>query len=151
MKKYTHELLVGIFVIFGLACLGYITVQFGNVSIFGKDTYRLHAEFSSVSGLQVGNVVEMLGMEVGKVEGFRMDQDQQVIAVELQIRKDIKIYGDAVASIETAGLIGDRFLNIDPGGALSPLKAGDTILDTQPPVNINDLIGRFAFGEVKEE
>jgi len=69
-----------------------------------------------VTGLRVGNPVDVLGIEVGKVEQITMDQKNQKAVVEIRIKKDIKIYDDAIASIKTEGLIGDRYLNIDPGG-----------------------------------
>ena len=151
MKKITHETVVGIFVIFGLLCLGYMTVKLGNVSIFGDDSYALYARFSSVSGLRVGNPVEMLGMEIGRIADFQMDQEDQVAVVELKIRNGIQIYDDAIASIKTAGLIGDKFVSIDAGGGGDLLKGGDTIEETESPMDIGELIGKYAFGDVKEE
>lgn len=151
MKKYTHETVVGIFVVLGLAAVGYMAVKLGDVSFLGGDSYPLYAEFSSVSGLRVDNPVEIFGMEVGRVAGFRMDQDNQVVAVELRIRKGVKVHDDAIAAIKTAGLIGDRYVSIDPGGADEVLKPGDTIMDTQSPTDIADLIGKYAFGQVQEK
>ena len=148
MKKYTNETVVGIFVIVGLLCIGYMTVNLGNVSLFGDDTYALYARFNSVSGLRTGNPVEMLGLEIGRVAGFKMDQEDQVAEVELRIKKDIKIFDDAIASIKTAGLIGDKYVSIDAGGSDEVLKPGDTITDTESPVDIGDLISKYAFGEV---
>jgi phospholipid/cholesterol/gamma-HCH transport system substrate-binding protein len=69
----------------------------------------------------------------------------------LKINKGISIYADAIASIETAGLIGDRYVNIAPGGTEKPLKNGDYIIDTEAPINLGDLISKFAFGSIKEE
>ena len=151
MKKYSHETMVGIFVIVGVLCLGYMTVNLGNVSLFGDDVYALYAKFNSVSGLRAGNPVEMLGMEIGRVGDFRMDQENQLAVVELKIKKDIKVYDDAIASIKTAGLIGDKYVSIDPGGGGDLLKQGDTILETESPIDIGELIGKYAFGDVKEE
>ena len=81
MKKYTNETVVGIFVIVGLLCIGYMTVRLGNVSLFGDDTYSLYARFNSVSGLRTGNPVEMFGMDIGRVAGFKMDQEDQLAVV----------------------------------------------------------------------
>ena len=148
MKKYTNETVVGIFVIVGLLCIGYMTVNLGNVSLFGDDTYALYARFNSVSGLRTGNPVEMLGLEIGRVAGFKMDQEDQVAEVELKIKKDIKIFDDAIASIKTAGLIGDKYVSIDAGGSDEVLKPGDMITDTESPVDIGDLISKYAFGDV---
>ena len=128
MKKYSNETIAGIFVVIGLLCIGYMTVQLGNVSIFGDDSYSLYARFTTVSGLRVGNPVEMLGMEIGKVSQFKMDQEEQLAAVELKIKNGIMIYDDAIASIKTAGLIGDKYVSIDAGGGGDLLKQGDTII-----------------------
>lgn len=151
MKKYSNETIAGIFVVIGLICLGYMTVQLGNVSIFGEDSYSLYARFTSVSGLRVGNPVEMLGMEIGKVSRFKMDQEEQLAAVELKIKNGIKIYDDAIASIKTAGLIGDKYVSIDAGGGGDLLKQGDTIIETEAPADIGDLISKYAFGDVEKK
>ena len=73
------------------------------------------------------------------------------LLVELRLNKDVKVYGDAVASIKSAGLIGDRYISIDPGGAEEVLKPGATITQTQPPLDIEELVGKYAFGEVKKK
>jgi phospholipid/cholesterol/gamma-HCH transport system substrate-binding protein len=151
MKKYKIETIVGIFVVFGLLCIGYMTVKLGHVSFLGDDSYSLIARFTSVTGLRVGNPVNILGIEVGKVEKITMDQENQKAVVEIRIKKDIKIYDDAIASIKTEGLIGDRNLSIDPGGAGSLLGPSGTITETQAPVDIAELIGKYAFGEVKKQ
>jgi phospholipid/cholesterol/gamma-HCH transport system substrate-binding protein len=149
MKKYAVETIVGIFIVFGLLCIGYMTIKLGHVSLLGDDSYSLIARFTSVTGLRVGNPVNILGIEVGKVERITMDQDNQKAIVEIKIKKDIKIYDDAIASIKTEGLIGDRYLSIDPGGSGSPLGNRGIITETQAPIDIADLIGKYAFGEVK--
>jgi phospholipid/cholesterol/gamma-HCH transport system substrate-binding protein len=151
MKRYHHETVAGIFVLIGLLCVGYLTVKLGDVRVFDADTYPLCARFSSVSGLRVGNPVEMLGIEVGRVEGFRMDQENQVVLVELSIRKGIQVYDDAIASIKTAGLIGDKYISLDAGGAGEVLKPEGVIRDTQPPIDLTELIGKYAFGSVTKE
>ena len=151
MKKYSHETMVGIFVVIGLLCVGYLTVKLGNVSLFGDDSYIVYAKFNSVSGLRIDNPVEMVGIEVGRVAGFKMDQKDQLAIVEMKIKNGIKVYDDAIASIKTAGLIGDRYVSIDPGGGGDLLKAGGTITDTESPVDIGELIGKYAFGEVNKK
>jgi phospholipid/cholesterol/gamma-HCH transport system substrate-binding protein len=78
MKKYSKETIVGIFVVIGLASIGYMTVKLGNVGFLGDNTYSLYANFSTVTGLREGNPVNMLGLEIGKVEKFSMDQENQL-------------------------------------------------------------------------
>jgi phospholipid/cholesterol/gamma-HCH transport system substrate-binding protein len=150
MKRYAMETAVGIFVVFGLLCVGYMTVKLGHVSLFGDNTYPLAARFTSVSGLRPGSGVTMYGIEIGRVEKLSMDQQEGMALVEMGIHRGIKIYDDALASIKTEGLIGDRYVSIDPGGGGNLLKPGGVITDTQPPVDLNELIGKYAFGEVKK-
>ncbi len=151
MKKYGMETTVGIFLVFGLLCIGYMTVKLGHVSLLGDNAYSLFARFTTVSGLRAGSPVDMLGIEVGRVGRLTMDQKDQKVVVEMRIQKDIEVYDDAIASIKTEGLMGDMFLSIDPGGAGKLLGPGGTITETQPAVNIVDLIGKYAFGEVRKQ
>ena len=148
MKKYTQETVVGIFVVVGLFAIAYMTVKLGNVGFLGEQSYSLYGKFSSVSGLRVGNPVNMLGLEVGRVESFKMDQENQVAIVELKIKNGIEIYDDAIASIKTEGLIGDKYISIDAGGGGDLLADGDTITDTESPTDIMDLVSKYAFGDV---
>jgi len=150
MKKYAMETTVGVFFFVGLLLIGIMTVKLGHISLFGEKTYPLSARFTSVTGLRVGSPVYMFGIEVGRVERLTMDQKNQKAAVDLQIKQGIKVYDDAIATIKTEGLIGDKYLRIDPGGAGELLTPGGTITETQPDLDIGDLIGKYAFGDVKK-
>ncbi len=151
MKKHAAETVVGIFVLLGVVCVAYLTVKLGKVSLFGDNTYPLYAEFTSVSGLRTGNTVEIDGIEVGRVEKMSIDQQKQMAVVELKINKGIKIYDDGSAAIKTSGLIGDKYVKIDPGGGGSLLKPGGRISETSAPLDIEDLIGKYAFGDVTKK
>ncbi len=151
MKKYSTETVVGIFVIIGLLGVAYMTVKLGKISLFGDESYSLYARFASVSGLRAGNPVEIGGIEVGRVERLSIDQEKQMAVVELKIKKGIRIYDDAGASIKTAGLIGDKFVKIDPGGIGDILKPGGTITETTSPIDIEELISKYAFGDIKKD
>ena len=151
MKKYSLETIVGIFIVIGLLCIGYMTIKLGKIPIFGGDYYLLYARFSSVSGLRVDSPVEIGGIEVGRVERLTLDQEKQLALITLKIRKGVKVYDDASAAIKTAGLIGDKFVNIDPGGGGEVLKPEGTITETTTPTDIEDLISKYAFGDVKKE
>ena len=148
MKKYSKETVVVIFVVIGLACIGYMTVKLGNVGFLGDNMYSLFAKFSTVTGLREGNPVNMLGLEIGRVEKFTMDQENQQVVVEFKINKGIEIYDDAIASVKTEGLIGDKYVAVDPGGGGDLLANGDTITDTNSPTDIMDLVSKYAFGDV---
>jgi phospholipid/cholesterol/gamma-HCH transport system substrate-binding protein len=151
MKKHSIETAVGIFVVLGLLCVGYITVKLGRASLFGENTYPLYARFTSVSGLTVGSSVEIYGIQVGSVTSLGIDSERQMGIVDMKINKGVKVYGDAAATIKSSGLIGDKYVKIDPGGAGVVLKPQGIITQTTVPADIEDLIGKYAFGDVKKE
>ena len=151
MKKYSIETVVGIFVVAGLLCVAYMTVKLGKVSLIGDEYYSLYARFASVSGLRVDSPVEINGIEVGRVEQLNIDQDKQIAMVKLRIEKGIKVYEDAIASIKTSGLIGDKLIKIDPGGGDDILKPGGTITETNSPIDVEDIISKYVFGDLKKE
>lgn len=148
MKKYAIETTVGIFVLVGLICVGYMTVKLGKISLFGEDTYPLYARFASVAGLRVGSSVEIYGIQVGAVESLSIDEKRQMGLVGMKINRDLKVYDDGSATVKTSGLIGDKYVKIDPGGAGEVLKPGSFITQTSVPADIEDLIGKYAFGSV---
>jgi phospholipid/cholesterol/gamma-HCH transport system substrate-binding protein len=150
MKKYSIETAVGIFLVIGLLCIGYMTVTLGHVSFFSDNSYSLFARFTTVTGLRVGSLVYISGIEVGRVEQLSIDQKNQRGVVEMRIKQGINIYDNAIASIKTEGLIGDMDVSIDPGGGGALLKPGGIITETQPPLDIADLISKYVFGEVKK-
>ena len=145
------ETTAGIFVVIGLLCIAYMTVKLGHVSFLVEKTYPLSAKFTTVSGLRAGSPVDMLGIEVGRVERVTIDQKNQMAVAEMRIKEGIQVYEDAIASIKTEGLIGDKYLSIDPGGAGKLLGPGGTITETQPAIDIVDLIGKYAFGQIKDQ
>lgn len=150
MKKYSKETAVGIFLVFGLLCIGYMTVTLGHVSFFGGNSYPLFAPFTTVAGLRVGSLVYMNGIEIGRVERLSIDQKNQKSLVEMRIHKGIEIYDDALASIKTEGLIGDMHVSIDAGGAGALLKPGGIITETTPPLDIADLVSKYVFGDLEK-
>jgi phospholipid/cholesterol/gamma-HCH transport system substrate-binding protein len=151
LKKYSIETFVGIFVVIGLVCVGYMTIKLGKVSLFGDAYYTLFARFSTVTGLRVGSPVEIQGIEVGRVEKMTLDTEKQSAVLELKIRKGLTVYDDAIASVKTAGLIGDKFVNISPGGGGEPLAAGAFITETTAPTDMEELISKYAFGDVSKD
>lgn len=146
MGKRSVETTVGVFVVIGLLCVAYMTLRLGKLDVLGGKYYTLEGHFSSITGLKPGSSVEMLGIQIGQVKGFTIDQENQMAIVKMRIRGDIKIYDDAIASIKTSGLIGDKYIHIDAGGSDEMLKPGATIIETVPPVDIEELISKYIFG-----
>jgi phospholipid/cholesterol/gamma-HCH transport system substrate-binding protein len=148
MNKSAIETAVGVFVIIGIVCISYLTVKLGNVGWFNDNYYALTARFDSVSGLTSGASVEMSGVEIGEVAAITLDLKDQVALVELRIRKEIALTDDVIASVKTAGLIGDKYINISPGGSDLVLKPGDAITETESAIDLEALISKYVFGDV---
>ena len=148
MKKFDVEIAVGIFVFFGLLCMAYISVKLGKINLIGNDYYPVKAVFSTVKGLKKDTVVEIAGVEVGKVDTIKLVNYEAVVT--LLIRDDIKLQEDAIASIRTKGLLGEKYVEIAPGGSDVLIQPGATLHDTEPPIDLEKLIGSFVFGKVKE-
>ena len=142
------ELFVGIFVLIGLICVGYLTIQLGKMEFFSNSGYTLIAKFSSTTGLRTGANVEIAGVSVGKVTKIELD-DEYYSNVHMRIRDGIKISGDTGAAIKTSGLIGDKYINLTPGGVEDDLKDGGVLTETQGAIDIEDLISKYVFGSVK--
>jgi phospholipid/cholesterol/gamma-HCH transport system substrate-binding protein len=143
------EIMVGVFVIAGLLCVGYLTVKLGRMEIIGGNHYKLTAQFENVTGLKPGASVEIAGVQVGQVASIALDQQILAASVQLKIRNQIQLSDDTIASIKTAGLIGDKFVSLSPGGSDNFLTPGDTIVDTESTIDFEKLISQYIFGNVK--
>jgi phospholipid/cholesterol/gamma-HCH transport system substrate-binding protein len=149
MKKYALETTVGVFVLAGLLCVAYLTVKLGKLDVFGSDSYPLVARFKDVTGLKSGAYVEMAGVRIGRVSAIVLDPKDSMALVTLEIQNGVRLTDDSIASIKTSGLIGDKFVKVSPGGSDDILKPGGTIVETEPSVDLGDLIGKYVFGGVK--
>jgi phospholipid/cholesterol/gamma-HCH transport system substrate-binding protein len=142
------EAIVGIFVFIGLLCVGYLTIKLGKMELIGSNNYVLYAQFNSVSGLKNDSSIELAGVEIGRVSKISLDPERQMALVTLKIHKDVKISDDAIASIKTSGMIGDKFIKITPGGSDTILQPGDTITETESPIDLEELISQYIFGSI---
>ncbi len=143
MKKTSMETAVGIFVVIGIVCVGYLTVKLGKMELIGDNYYPIYARFRSVSGLKMGAYVEMAGVQIGKVDSISLDKETKTALVEMKILKDVILSDDVIASVTTAGLIGDKYINLSPGGSETILKPGDLITETESAVNLEELISKM--------
>jgi len=146
MKKMDLELAVGLFMIIGIACLGYLSVRMGKLEVFGRTGYEVHAVFANSGGLKTGSSVVIAGVEVGRVKDVTLD-DYQARAV-LVLPPDLKVQRDAVASIKTKGLIGEKFIEITPGGSDRMIEPGGRIRKTESAVDFEQLLSKYIFGEM---
>lgn len=150
MNKRTIEFFVGCFVLLGLGAILYLALQMGSARFFGSDRYELKARFGSASGVNPGSRVEIAGVRVGSVSEIVLSDNFYAI-VTLELPRGIELDDDTIASVKTAGLIGDRYIQLSPGGSGFPLEPGDLIVDTESALDIESLISRFALGGIDEE
>jgi len=145
MRRLNVEVAVGLFLVAGFLCFAYLSVKLGEVSLWRDDSYTVVARFGSVSGLKDGAVVEIAGVKVGTVSAIRLDGDDYEARVELAIDRDVKLQDDAIASIRTAGIIGDRYVDITPGGAEEYIAPGGELTETESAINLETLVSKYIF------
>lgn len=146
MKKLDLELVVGLFLLVAIVALTYISIRLGEVSL-GEWGYAVYADFPTVGGLQSGAVVELAGVEIGRVEAVDLADYQARVA--LKIRHDVALPDDATASIKGKGLIGEKYVEITPGKAETMILPGGRIRQTESPVDIQELLAQYIFGSVE--
>lgn len=146
MERTKLELIVGVFVLVGIVCLAYLSIKLGKLEVIGADRYEVQAVFNSVSGVKPGSAVEIAGVEVGRVQDVRLNEDRAVIT--LAVREGVTLYDDTIASIKTRGIIGEKFVSLSPGGAGEALKPGDRIRDTESGLDLEELVSQFIHGKV---
>jgi phospholipid/cholesterol/gamma-HCH transport system substrate-binding protein len=146
MKKFDLELSVGVFILAGILCLAYLSIKLAKMEVIGGEGYELVANFADVGGLKEGSSVVIAGVEIGRVKSIKMvDYEAKVV---LLLPKDLEVQEDAIAAVKTKGLIGEKFIQITPGGSDKIMRDGDRIRETQPAVDMEALISNFVFGKI---
>jgi len=147
MKRFDIELSAGLFMLIGILCLAYISIKLGKLEVIGNRGYTVYANFEKSGGLKPGSTVEIAGVEVGKVKAISLSKDYQA-RVTMVIRGGVILQEDAIASIKTKGLIGEKYLQITPGGSERIIPDGGTLRETESAVDIEELISKYVFGKV---
>lgn len=144
MKQGTLETLIG-FAVLVVAFAFFIYAY--NISNATKqmDGYLLEAHFENIEGLTVGSDVKMSGIKVGYVENIRLEKDTYFAIVKLRINKDVEVPSDSRVIISTSGLIGNKYVRINPGASEDNLAEGQKINLTQSALNIEDLIAKLMY------
>ena len=151
MNPARLEILVGGFVLLGIAAVAYLTIKIGSGSLVGSPTYLVEARFTNASGLNKGGSVVVAGVTVGRVEEVRVDGADYSAIATLRLRSGIRLPTDTMASIKTSGLIGDKFIALSPGADDTYLEPGARIIMTESAVDLESLIGKMAFGSVDKK
>ena len=144
-EKQHTEILVGIFILVGIIVITFLALRMGDFELLNNKQYTIKAEFTSASGLKKGAHVEMAGVSVGKVKNIIFNPETYLAEVYIAIENNIKIPEDSTASIRTAGIIGDKFLKISPGGSETIIEKNMSIVETEPSINLEELISKYIF------
>lgn len=139
------DLSVGVFLIIGLLAVAWLSVRLGRVDLLGG-SYVVSADFPTVGGLKAGSPVEIAGVPVGSVDKIVLVEDQA--RVVMNIRTGIKLHDDSIASIKTKGLIGEKFVQISPGGSERTIPPNGRIKEVEPPVDLEEILSKYVFGKV---
>ncbi len=152
MKSRTVEIWVGLFVAAGLAALFVLAMQVSNLTLVDDEGYPLTARFDNIAGLKVRAPVTVGGVRIGRVTAIDYDPRtfQAVVTLRIQARFN-QLPEDTGASILTSGLLGEKYVGLEPGGAEEVLAPGGSIAITQSSLILEQLIGKFLFSKASEE
>jgi phospholipid/cholesterol/gamma-HCH transport system substrate-binding protein len=146
MERTRVNVAVGIFVVVGILALGYLSIKLGRVSFLGGGGYVVTVDFPGTGGLKVGSTVEIAGVEIGRVESISLVDYQARVAI--RVNQSVKLQEDAIASIKTKGLIGEKYVRVSPGASEKLIAAGGKIREVEAPVDLEELISKYIFGKV---
>jgi phospholipid/cholesterol/gamma-HCH transport system substrate-binding protein len=145
MSRNVIETILGAVVL--IVAIGFGAWAYGRSNLGDTSGYELRAQFDRADGLDVGADVRISGIKVGRVLGQSLDQETYRAEVTFSVRNGIELPADSSAAIMSASLLGGKFLSLVPGGDERMLKSGDQITLTQSSVNLEDLIGKFIYGQ----
>ena len=145
MRRFNLEIIVGLFMVAGFLCFAWLSIQLGDIEVFGPRTYSVSANFGSVSGLKKGAIVEIAGVQVGKVTEIIFEPEDYVAKVVMAINQGVVLQDDSIASVRTAGIIGDRYIDISPGGSDELIGDGGRIFETESAINLEELVSKYIF------
>jgi phospholipid/cholesterol/gamma-HCH transport system substrate-binding protein len=145
-SSHQIEWAAGLFLLLAIAALVFLALQATDRGVVTGGGYQVSASFSNVGGLRPKAAVSMAGVTIGMVERIELDPETFEARVTFTISDRFRdLPEDSSASILTAGILGDQYIGIEPGGSPEPLRDGDRILITNSAVVLEQLIGRFLF------
>ncbi|OGS92962.1 MAG: outer membrane lipid asymmetry maintenance protein MlaD [Gallionellales bacterium GWA2_59_43] len=151
MERTTLDLWVGMFVVAGIAALVMLAMKVGNLSTYNvSESYEVHAYFSNIGGLKPKASVRSAGVLIGRVTEITLDTERYEARVVMSLDKRYQFPKDTFANILTAGLLGEQYIGLMPGGDEEMLQNGEQLKKTQSAVILEDLIGKFLYSKAEE-
>ncbi|HEX4911983.1 MAG TPA: outer membrane lipid asymmetry maintenance protein MlaD [Permianibacter sp.] len=147
------EILVGVFVVAGIAAMIALALKVSSINrLTGDSTYRVYAKFENIGGLKVRSPIKVGGVVVGRVANISLDAQSLTPMVEMAISEEFKSFPiDTSAKINTAGLLGEQYIALSVGGEEDVLRDGDSVAETQSALVLEELIGKYLFADKKPE
>jgi phospholipid/cholesterol/gamma-HCH transport system substrate-binding protein len=148
-RSSTRDFVVGLFVLAGIAAIAYLSISIGGFNLRNPDRMKLFATFDETGALAKGAPVVIGGVRVGEISAITLQQDDFRARVTMNVDPKLQLPADTFASIVTAGVLGDQYIELKPGGEDKVLKDGDTITHTESAVILEQLISQFIYGSAK--
>lgn len=145
MNSRKFEFFVGLFMAIGVLCLAILSLRVARNDFFAANGYEVQAVFTNCSGLQPGASIMIAGVEIGRIKSIGLEDYEAKVV--FGIKHGVVVQKDAIASIKTKGLIGEKYVEITPGGdaAISP---GGRLISTEPALDVESLISKFVQGNL---
>jgi len=153
MRMNGLEIAVGFFVIAGVSAFLFLAIQVSgvNVKYDNAKQYKIYADFANASGLSAKAKVTLAGVTVGRVHSIGIDKTNFKAKVEMLIDQDVDyIPIDSIAAIQTAGVLGEKYIALSLGADEEVLVDGGSISDTQSSLVLEELIGKFLSGAMSK-
>jgi phospholipid/cholesterol/gamma-HCH transport system substrate-binding protein len=147
-RSPVRDFIVGLFVLAGLVAIAYLSISIGGFTWHGHGGLKLHADFNETGDLTVRAPVVVAGVRVGEITGITLQKNFQA-RVEMDLDPKLKLPVDTTASIVTAGMLGDRYIELQPGGDDVMLKSGERIAYTESAVILERVLGQVVYGLTK--
>ena len=146
MQKRTVNLMVGMFLIFGMIGLLMLAIQVSGLTVQrGNNYYTVTADFENIGSLKVRQPVRIAGVTIGSVANIVLDEAHYTAKVSLSLLKAVPLSTDTQASIMTEGVLGSKYISLSPGFEDDMLKHGDRLTETHSALILEDAIGKFLF------
>ncbi len=148
----TADMFVGLFVASGIAALFFMAMQISNLSSYSNDdSYTITARFANSGSLKIKSPIALAGVHIGRVSNITVDKTSYEAIVEMQINAQYNLPDDTSASIFTAGLLGEQYISLEPGGSEDFIQPNGVIDITQSAVVLEEIIGQFLFDKASGE
>ncbi|NIZ03954.1 outer membrane lipid asymmetry maintenance protein MlaD [Thalassospira lucentensis] len=149
MSNRLVESLAGAAVI--AVAIGFAAYSYSRAGIEEVEGYEISANFNRVDGLNVGNDVRISGVKVGTVTSQDLNPQSFMAVVKMSVRSDIELPADSSAKIASDGLLGGKFIALEPGGDIDMIAPGGEVQYTQGSVNLEDLIGQVIYSTTNSD